>query len=378
MPINREKRPIKFATHKTKISAGYSIPNEKSPNGKQPKSADHFIITHPENGECYFPEIADLYGNEPKELYVTFPSDNHTDFYKEDFKRWGGNNSKISVCDGETCSFYFDYQIGSQKYKAGQKIACPCKALNLFETEDKELKKKASRVDLYLTMMILNPNILLDESLEPADRIVPISPLCYIFEAHSINTADNIFSELDRYKKLANYPFVLSVKKVKGNNSSYPLTYLAPFVTPTMLISYNMKMESIALQGGTKQLENNTKDFALPEKTQTAPTPVKNSTGKEVTATTKVINETPVVTDKPKVTKEQVLEKNKEQPGTNIFELPVDLVEYYKKELTGCMTMKAYNEVTSAMDKDTRLTKDERTLLNTEASSILTLIQSAT
>lgn len=379
----RKNRTVRYTTDGRKnIKAGYSVPSDKSPTGVRPVSTDYFVLVHPESGEMYFEELVALYGNKPQLLYVTFPSDNMIDFFNDDYKQWGKNSVKIKQCDGENVEFFFDTTIKGMKYNAGCEYQCACKQHGLFDTEDKELKKFACKCDMYLKVQILNPNMLLDTNLAPDDRIKPVSPLCYIVESHSTNTADNIYSELERYRKLSGYPFVLTIKKVKGNNLSYPLISLAPFITPDMLIDYNMKMESIALQGGTKQLENN-QQVLTDSKADTkfnvviAPKPVSNSTGKTVLV--EKVKETPVVTNQPKVTKEQVLEKNaKNVPGTNIFELPVDLVEQYKKQLTGCMTMKAYNEVTTAMDKDDRLTKDERTLLNTEASSILTLIQSAT
>lgn len=365
MPIKRDVRPVKFATHPNKISTGYGVPNEKSPNGVQPKSADHFVVAHPQSGEVYFPEIIDLYGSEPKELYITFPSDNYNDFYKEDFKRWGGNKSKVSVCDGETCTFYFDYDIGNNKYKANGKYDCPCKSMNLKDTEDERLKKKACRVDSYLTMMILNPNILFNEDLPAEKRISPISPLCYIFENHSIHTADNIFSELDRYKKLAGYPFVLSVKKIKGNNLSYPLTQLAPFVTSKMLIDYNIKMEEIALQN-PNQLGNG-KDFLL-------------EAGKQKVPDAQETIKTPVIVEKPVVTKEQILEKNKakQTDGKNIFELPSEngqsLYQYYMEQYKTCMSIEKLNELNAKVEKDSRLSAQEKKEFNVESDNIRGLI----
>jgi len=211
------------ADNRKKITIGY-----KTGKG-HPKSANHFVIRHPETKECWFPEIETLYGENPVELLVSFPTNNMRDFYNDTFALWGKNNVKKRNCDGVECVHCVAETIGDNKYEGGEVSECVCRKFTLRES-DKPIAPPCT-CDIWLKAYILHPNTLL-----------PISPMCYMFSNHGINSSDNLFGELDRYTKFVGYPFRLSVKQVKKPDGViFYLFELRPYVTGELLIEYNLK-----------------------------------------------------------------------------------------------------------------------------------------
>lgn len=225
--INRDNRPLRIvADNRKKITIGY-----KTGKG-HPKSANHFVIRHPETKECWFPEIETLYGENPVELIVSFPTNNMRDFYNDTFALWGKNNVKKRNCDGVECVHCVAETIGDNKYEGGEVSECVCRKFALKDS-DKPIAPPCT-CDIWLKAYILHP-----------DTLLPISPMCYMFSNHGINSSDNLFGELDRYTKFVGYPFRLSVKQVKKPDGViFYLFELRPYVTGELLIEYNLKATS--------------------------------------------------------------------------------------------------------------------------------------
>lgn len=222
--LDRQQRKVRIiADPRKKITLGY-----KTEKG-YPKSANHFVLQNPVTKEEYFPELIKLYGTEPTKFFISFPTDNYEDFYSERYNLYGSNNALKRSCNGVECVHYCDSTIEKVKYGTGEITDCVCREHNLFETENKELKKLKCGFSMHLTAYILHPE---------TKRLV--SPMCYLFNTGSINTADNLYSELQRYNKFVGYPFCLEVKEVKkADGTVYRLLILYPYLDANKLIDYN-------------------------------------------------------------------------------------------------------------------------------------------
>ena len=202
-----------------------------SASGKEiPKSLDHFNVEA-------FPEIIALYGNEPKELMIAVPSDNIPDVYDDRFALYG-NQTKLRSCDGDTCIHRINETVCGQSYVAGEESDCLCLAHGLFDTEDKELKKKACRYTMNLKAFVLNPH---DGKL--------ISTLPYLFETGSKNSGGAVYSALANLAglttliigqpKLAFLPMKLWVKMVGGKEDAkmkFPIWECTPMTSIAEII----------------------------------------------------------------------------------------------------------------------------------------------
>lgn len=165
-----------------------------------PRSLHYFNLSE-------FPEFQAIYGKEPEKIIVVFPTDNIEDFYSTEYSQWGtgkgGMKIKKRSCDGETC---LDCITREEK-------PCYCREL----PADEQCKCYMS-----LKAFIVNPN---------TGVIVNFAPT--LFESHSINTADAIYSELEKVwimtgGKLRGIPFVISVDMIeklneKGQKTKFPL-----------------------------------------------------------------------------------------------------------------------------------------------------------
>lgn len=176
-----------------------------------PMSLDYFDVSD-------FPELVAVYGEKPKRIAITFPSNDYQDFFSTEYNTWGGKTSKPikkRFCDGETCTFNIEEKIGATKYSAGSAVACVCKQEN-FPAD-------AERCKCYMSLKayVINPN---------SGKIESISP--YRFENHSVNSADKLATEILKINtitagKLMGVPFVLSVdmvdQVVAGEKRRYPI-----------------------------------------------------------------------------------------------------------------------------------------------------------
>lgn len=176
-----------------------------------PMSLDYFDISD-------FPELIAIYGEKPKRIAITFPSNDYQDFFSTEYNTWGGKTGKPikkRCCDGETCTFNIEEKIGVKKYTAGSAVACVCK--------QESFPADAERCKCYMSLKayIINPN---------SGKIESISP--YRFENHSVNSADKLATEILKINtitagKLMGVPFVLSVdmvdQVVAGEKRRYPI-----------------------------------------------------------------------------------------------------------------------------------------------------------
>jgi len=189
-----------------KISCG-----KKREGSELPQSLDYFDISD-------FPELMKWYGEKPKRLLVFFPTDNILDFFDTAYNVWytttAGRKGERRTCDGETCLHYIDENIAGIQYAAGEETECICKKL----AED---DKNRCRYDCYFKTYVGNPT---NGQIE--------NPCCYMFSTHSDNSADSIFSELDKIKSLNHgilrlIPFELSVAMHDGpGGKRYPIISL--------------------------------------------------------------------------------------------------------------------------------------------------------
>lgn len=205
MAIRKDIRPRITSDMRGKITTGM-----KSEKG-YPMSLDYFNISD-------FPELIAVYGEKPKRIAVTFPSNALEDFFSTEYNTWGGKTSKPvkkRFCDGEMCTFNLEEKIGAIKYAAGAAVPCVCKQEN-FPPE-------AERCKCYMSLKayIINPN---------TGKIESISP--YRFENHSVNSADKLATEILKINtitggKLMGVPFVLGVdmvdQLVAGEKRRYPI-----------------------------------------------------------------------------------------------------------------------------------------------------------
>jgi len=184
---------------------------KKREGSEIPQSLDYLDISD-------FPELIAWYGPKPKRLLIYFPTDTIADFFDTAFNSWytstAGKKGKKRSCDGETCLHYIDEEINGKKYAAGEETECTCKSL----AED---DKKRCRYDCYIKAYVGNP----------ADGKIE-NPCCYMFTTHSDNSADGIYSELEKIKLLnmgvlRMIPFELSVAMHDGPaGKRYPIISL--------------------------------------------------------------------------------------------------------------------------------------------------------
>jgi len=206
-----------------KIKTGYKGADDL------PKKLSHFMLVHPVSNEVLFPELVEAYGEKPDRLIVCFPSDNLEDVFNDDYNLWTKTNTKRRTCNGEVCTHVLDETIAGQRYSAGTQTECVCEIHNLFETEDKDLKKLVCKCDMYLKAYIFSPK---------TKKV--LNPLPYLFSCHSVNSADNIYSMLSRIKNLKGIPFEIFLKKVTKNNMSFYIWNIVPVIIPENLLEYSM------------------------------------------------------------------------------------------------------------------------------------------
>ena len=187
---------------------------KKSEKG-YPQSLDYFNISA-------FPELVQEYGEKPERLVIMFPTSNIEDFYSTEYNMWGGKGDKPikkRQCDGELCTHKVTEMINGIEYLAGTVSACVCKSL---PEGDKQ------RCKCYMGMKAF---------IVHRDGKIH-NPICYMFESHSVNTADNLYSQISNISALTDnrmrgVPFILSVRMVDtitdGQKRRYPVWDIQPF-----------------------------------------------------------------------------------------------------------------------------------------------------
>lgn len=196
-----------------KITVGNRGKDEK----EHPKALDHFNLID-------FLELAEIYGKQPKEMYIILLSDNIEDFYQDGYSRWGKKGETaflLRKCDGETA------------YNPIEESYVPCLQCH----SDKCQLKTEERCRPFGFLRALVTTIP-----DPEKGIPPIvvNMAPYQFEWHSENSGDNVYSEL--YKtwqmtggRLFGVPMKITVKMNeelkqdadgKTYKKKYPLIYL--------------------------------------------------------------------------------------------------------------------------------------------------------
>lgn len=213
-----------------KITTG--IKKTNSQGVEYPSTTDYFVIDE-------FPELKAIYGEKPKKLMLVFPQNEIASFLQIDKVLYGSNNAMIRKCDEIECIHRIDEELdhvgiidadGSlqeaepykKKYVAGEISECCCKTMpSTVMKNGKEVKNpKLCNCAMYMKAHIVDYKV---------KKIV--SPTCYLFYSGSINTAANIYSELDKIKtitngRLANIPFGLTIDMVGGRDDAkrkYPI-----------------------------------------------------------------------------------------------------------------------------------------------------------
>lgn len=189
---------IKDIKYRVTIDGRGKISSGKKSEKGFPQSLPYFDVSD-------FRELEKTYGMAPAKLLVYFPSDNIPDFFDCNYVAWAkkeGDPVKRRQCDGERCIHRIDEQIMGKQYAAGEESECICQTLHLDE-------KSACRYEAYLRAWVGDPQ---------TGKIENTS--CYLFNTHSKNSGDAIYSELEKIKSLngtlRGVPFVLSVKMVSG------------------------------------------------------------------------------------------------------------------------------------------------------------------
>ena len=177
-----------------KISTG-----KKSEKGF-PQSLDYFYINE-------FPELIEMYGDKPAELFLYMPSDNIMDFFDCEFNTYGSNAAKKRSCDGEVCIHRIDEKIGDTEYVAGEQTGCVCEKLSPTD-------KNRCKYVAYLRAWIVSPT---------SGKVD--NHLCYLLETHSQNSGDAIYSELQKIQFLnkgflRGVKFSLTVKMIGGKTDA--------------------------------------------------------------------------------------------------------------------------------------------------------------
>lgn len=223
MRVDRTVRVI--VDPRGKIRTGY-----KDDRGL-PVKAGHFVIHDWKTGKMKFPEIAEAYGDKPTSFYVACCSDDMSVVFNDDYSLWGSNEARIRSCNGETCLHVIDEVVGGKKFVAGEESECVCKKFGLMSSEDKDIKKKACRVDMTLKLYIYHPK---------TKKV--LNPLPYLFVGHSIHSADQIAAMLSQIKNLKQLVFQLSLDKHKSNKRVYYLWRMVPVIDPQVLIAQSLDM----------------------------------------------------------------------------------------------------------------------------------------
>jgi hypothetical protein len=191
-----------------------------SSTGKEiPKSLDHFNVDK-------FPELANAYGDKPKELTLYFPGDTITDFFDCEFNTYSSANTKIRSCNGEECIHRIQEEINGATYAAGEAGACVCQTMSPDD-------KKRCKYVAYLRAWIGIP--------QPSGAPKIDNTLCYLFMTHSQNSGDAIYSELKKIELLNHgilrgIPFKISVHMAAGKMNAkekFPIWSLEAIGTVT-------------------------------------------------------------------------------------------------------------------------------------------------
>jgi hypothetical protein len=252
-----EHVPLNIPTdQRGKITSGYR--NERG----NPQSVPHFMIDD-------FPELQAVYGEEPKELIVYFPTNSLMDFGKIIKDKWGtskeGNHFKVRECNGQECLHHIPETLQlrdeagvfhEESFGEGELTDCVCKRL-AQTVKDKKTGKdvtnpKLCMWDIWFKAWVANPNT------GPEYKVMNWD--CYLFSNHSARAASEFFWKFFASGQLIGIPFSLKVEWVVGANMSYPVWHIDEAEKSNLLETHQ---EAFKRLSGGLELDDSYK--ALPE-----------------------------------------------------------------------------------------------------------------
>ena len=124
-----------------KIRLGIRVKNERGV--EYPKETDHFVCPK---------EVRDVFGEEPTELTVFFPSAHREEVFPQNYEKYGSNEALLCQGDGEKEAQRLNLENGSWR-----KVKCPCEHYN--KKYDKKTKIGGCVKAGYLKFMIPSVSI---------------------------------------------------------------------------------------------------------------------------------------------------------------------------------------------------------------------------
>ena len=189
---------------KVNVDSRGKIKSGKKSDKGLPQSLSYFNVDK-------FDELKTQYGEQPKELFIVFPTNRIEDFFDHNFVLYGGKTGGESVlkrsCDGDTCTHRVAEKVGGEDFEAGEITPCVCKTL----ADD---DKARCRYYCYFKAFIINPKTGQIENPNP-----------YLFETGSSNSGRSILSEINKTLNLTGgnligIPFKIMVKMVGKTNDA--------------------------------------------------------------------------------------------------------------------------------------------------------------
>ena len=163
---------------------GHISTGKKSEKG-YPQSLDYFDLVD-------FPELKELYGEQPKEMILYFPSDEIEDVLtviNECWKGKPGNGVKVRTCDGVECTHRIRETILGKTYEPGEDSECICTSLP--KTIEKD-GKTIPNPELCTTHVRLRAWVA-----DPETMRVHF-PTPYMFVSGSYNSGSALYSEMKK------------------------------------------------------------------------------------------------------------------------------------------------------------------------------------
>lgn len=238
--IDEDLIPIRFMCDKRGvITSGIK-------SGNWPKSVDYFVVEK-------FAEIKAFYGEQPKKLFIYFPSDERGDFFSHDFVLYRIDKQMVRRCNGRICFHKMDEEIEfkpkegddsgelrKRSFAKGSETECVCKYMpETIMKHKKEIKNpKLCSLAMYLKAYIANP---------VTGKQLTVQPI--LFRSGSKSTLSNLLSELKRYPFYRNVPFRLEVEFGKSGATRFPIWTLMPHIDYESLIEYQLKAAEVVETG---------------------------------------------------------------------------------------------------------------------------------
>jgi len=224
--MRKNWRPRVRPDRRGKITTGTKGLSSKGK--KIPKSLDYFNLQK-------FPELIEVYGDKPNKLIIVFGLEDETLFFQTEYVLWARSEKgawKKRSCDGEECTHHVPEVIDGKKFNRGDVHECfGCGSSDCSIPSDDQCKCYTG-----FSAYVVDPG---------KGRIVSLTP--YRFQTNSVNSGDNLLSELylvkSQYGKIPRgLPFELTVDMMevqtdKGKNK-FPLWNLKAYGTMEQINSF--------------------------------------------------------------------------------------------------------------------------------------------